>query len=96
MRTLAFQLVTRGRVTTSEAKAKELAPIIERMVTRAKQNTVASRRLLLTRVPREAATKLANDIAPRMRERTGGYTRIIKLGPRKSDGSRRALVEFVT
>lgn len=95
LRTLLYQLVMRGRIRTTEAKAKELAPLAEKLVTRARTGTLASRRLLASRLPAAAAAKLISDIAPTMRERRGGYTRIFKLGPRRSDGARMALVEFV-
>lgn len=95
LRALAHQLIVHGRITTGEAKAKELRPVIEAMVTRAKSGTARARRELRSRLPETAAVKLARTIAPRMAERPGGYTRIIKLGPRKSDGARMALIEFV-
>lgn len=96
LRTLAGQLIMRGAVATSEAKAKELRPAVERLVTIAKAGTIATRRELIRRLPEAAAAKLIRDIAPRFSERPGGYTRITKLGLRRSDGSRRALIAFVS
>ncbi len=95
LRALAHGLVMRERITTTEAKAKELRPVIEKMVSRAKSGTLASRRLLLQRLPAAAVRKLADAIAPRLKDRRGGYTRIIKLPPRRSDASRMAIIEFV-
>jgi len=96
LRTQLYQLVMRGRLTTSVAKAKELRPMAEALVTRAKAGTPNARRLLASRVPLAAAEKLIRDIGPRFKERPGGYTRIIRLGARPSDGSRRAMIEFVS
>ena len=95
MRNLAGQLIIRERITTTEARAKELAPFVEKLITVAKRNTAASRRGLLSMVPREAAEKLSRTIRARMEVRAGGYTRITKLGARKSDRSRMAVIQFV-
>lgn len=93
---LASQLIMRGRIVTGEAKAKELRPLVERMVTRAREGSLASRRQLARMLPKPAAAKLLSTIAPRMASRPGGYTRIIKAGPRKSDSARMAIIEFVS
>jgi large subunit ribosomal protein L17 len=96
LRSLAEGLILKGRITTTEAKAKELRPFVEKLVTKARQNTLASRRLVISRLGTEArAKKLVAEVAPRYVERAGGYTRIIKLPPRKSDGSKMAIIEFV-
>ena len=94
---LAASLITHGRIMTTEAKAKELRPNVEKMVTKAKNPTLAARRLLLSGFYNNEAvvTKLISDIAPRYTERAGGYTRIIKLTQRKSDASPMAVIEFV-
>ncbi len=94
---LAASLIQHGSITTTEAKAKELRPSIEKMVTRAKNPTLAARRLLLSGFynNEEVVTKLISDIAPRYTDRPGGYTRIVKLAARKSDASPMALIEFV-
>lgn len=94
---LAASLIEHGSITTTEAKAKELRPSIEKMVTRAKNPTLAARRLLLSGFYNNEAvvSKLIDDIAPRYTERPGGYTRIVKLAARKSDASPMALIEFV-
>lgn len=95
LRNLAGQLITRARITTTEARAKELAPLVEKLITVAKRNTAASRRALAAMLPRGAADKLSTTIRTRMEVRPGGCTRITKLGPRKSDRSRMAIVEFM-
>jgi len=94
---LARALILHGKIQTTEAKAKELRPFIEKLVTRARNDTIANRRLLSAHFNNEQmiVQKLVTDIAPRYRERAGGYTRIIKLAPRASDSSRQAVIEFV-
>lgn len=94
---LAASLVESERIVTTEAKAKELRPSIEKMITKAKNPTLANRRLLLAGLYNNEviASKLIESIAPRYAERAGGYTRIVKLTPRKSDASPMAVIEFV-
>lgn len=96
MRSLALALVKHEKIETTLAKAKELRPYAEKLVTRAKTNTIASRRLLISRTGNEMATKkLIDTIAPKYKDRNGGYTRIIKTGRRIKDGSNMAVIEFV-
>jgi len=97
MRGLASSLIEHGRIMTTEAKAKELRPAIEKMVTKAKNPTLSNKRLLLSNLYNntEAVGKLVSDIAPRYQERAGGYTRITKLTARKGDASPMAVIEFV-
>ncbi|HVY35760.1 MAG TPA: 50S ribosomal protein L17 [Candidatus Paceibacterota bacterium] len=94
---LAASLVARERIMTTEAKAKELRPTIEKLVTRAKNPTIANRRVLLAGFynDEKAVKKLVDMIAPRYEKRAGGYTRITKLAPRKGDASNMAVIEFV-
>lgn len=94
---LASNMITRKKIQTTEAKAKELRPFIEKLVTGAKSNTLPARRLLIKKLAgrSDAAKKLIDDIAPSYGNRSGGYTRIIKLGNRESDGSPMAMIEFV-
>lgn len=94
---LAASFVENERIVTTEAKAKELRPSIEKMITKAKTPTLANRRLLLASLYNNEAvvSKLIESIAPRYVERAGGYTRIIKLTPRKSDASPMAVIELV-
>lgn len=95
MRSLARALILNERIQTTEAKAKELRPFIERLVTLGQENSLARRRLIMARLGGEerAAHKLVDEIAPRFSERPGGYTRVTKLGTK--DGRDRALIEFV-
>ena len=83
-------------MTTSEAKAKEIRPVIEKLITKAKVDTIASRRLLRARLGNNAdyLNKLF-ETAKKFEKRPGGYTRITKLPIRKSDSSKRAIIEFV-
>jgi large subunit ribosomal protein L17 len=89
-------LITHERITTTLPKAKDLRPLIEKMVTLGKRGGLHARRLALRTVP-EASTikKLFEEIAPRFKERAGGYTRILKLGRRPGDGAEVAILEFI-
>ena len=97
LRSLARSLVIHERISTTEAKAKALRPFIERLVTYAKKNTLASRRLAKTRLGDDAAVKkLFNSIAPRYADRHGGYTRIVKRTERGANDARKlAYIAFV-
>ena len=97
IRSLAISLVRHGKIETTEAKAKELRPYIESLVTKAKLDTVANRRLVASRLINQAdeTKKLFTEIAPKYVTVSGGYTRIIKLGARLSDAAPMAIIEFV-
>lgn len=93
---LAASLFLHERITTTEAKAKMLRPYAERLITKAKKGSVHDRRQVLSRLEdRDVAHKLFSDIGPRFAARNGGYTRILKLGPRHGDGAPMALIELV-
>ncbi len=93
---LARALFAEGRIRTTEAKAKRLRPQAERLITFAKRGDVAARRQVLTVVRDKAVVhKLFAEIAPRFAERQGGYTRILKLGPRPGDAAPMAVIELV-
>lgn len=95
-RQLAVAMILHERIMTTEAKAKELGPIVEKLVTMARDNTLHHRNLLMQRLDHERAMfKLIDVIAPRYEEVPGGYTRISKLGPRRGDAAPMALIEFV-
>lgn len=97
LRGLSVSLIRDGKITTTLAKAKELQPRIERLVTFAKKDTVASRRVVSSRLgePNDSILKkLFADIAPKFTARSGGYTRVIKLG-RMPSGRDEAVIEFV-
>jgi large subunit ribosomal protein L17 len=96
MRSLARNLINESRITTTLPKAKELRPYVEKLVTKAKTGTLASRRLIVSKVGGEKETKALFDvIAPKYKDRKGGYTRIIKLSRRELDAAPMALIEFV-
>jgi large subunit ribosomal protein L17 len=95
VRSLAESLIIHGRIQTTEAKAKELRPVVEKMITMANKGTLASRRLLTARLGEIGTTKLVKEVAPKYKERNGGYTRITHTGIRKGDASRQAVIEFV-
>jgi len=96
MRSLARNLIRDSRIKTTQAKAKELRPFVEKLVTRAKTGTVASRRLVMTAIQGAPETKkLFDTVAPKYKTRAGGYTRIVRLPNRDLDGSPMALIEFV-
>ena len=89
-------LMEHGRIVTTLPKAKELRRIAERVVTRGKQDTVHARRWVRRWIAdRDLVKKVFDDISPRFEERPGGYTRIVKLGPRQGDGAEMAVLEFV-
>ncbi|HKT04134.1 MAG TPA: 50S ribosomal protein L17 [Rugosimonospora sp.] len=93
---LATSLFEHGKITTTEAKAKRLRPLAERLVTIAKRDDLAARRRVRRIVQeRETFVKLFEEIAPRYVNRPGGYTRIIKTGPRKGDAAPMAIIALV-
>ena len=94
--TLAAQLFTHERIRTTEARAKAVRPVAEHLITFAKRGDVHARRQVLKTIPdRDVVHKLFSEIGPRFAERQGGYTRILKLGPRRSDSSEMVLLELV-
>jgi len=97
IRSLARSLVMHESISTTEAKAKELRPFVERLVTYAKTNTLASRRLAITKLQDEAAVKkLFSAIGPRYTDRAGGYTRVVKRSVRGTNDARKlAYIAFV-
>ena len=97
MRSLASSLIERGAIETTEAKAKELRPFIEKLITKAKTGTLHNRRLAGRGVPhRPTADKLFKEVGPRFASRKGGYTRILKTGHRKGDGAEMARIELIS
>ena len=95
MKSLMSGLIRSEKIRTTEAKAKEMRPKIEKLVTKARAKKLADRRIIMRHLDKRGTEKLINEIAPRYAERKGGYTRIIKLNPRKKDGSPMAIIEFV-
>src|SRR5262249_60699298 len=93
---LATSLFRHGRIQTTETKAKRLRPLAEQLITRAKRGDLHSRRRVLTVVrDKDVVFTLFDEIAPRFANRSGGYTRIVKTGPRKGDAAPIAIIELV-
>lgn len=95
LKSLLRALFLHEKIKTTEARAKEIVAMAEKYITRAKQGSLHSRRLLARSLAPGVAKKLVNELAPRYQERRGGYTRIVKLGPRKTDGAKMAIVELI-
>lgn len=96
LRNLATALFRHGRIQTTTAKAKELRPFAERLITLAKRGDLHARRLAARRIhDRDVLGKLFDEIGPRFADRPGGYTRILKLGARRGDAAETALIELV-
>lgn len=89
-------MISHERIITTLPKAKELRPILEKIVTLSREDSVHNRRQAARQVQEDALVqKLFTEIAPRFKDRPGGYTRIVKLGPRRGDGAEMAILEFV-
>lgn len=95
LKSLALSLILKGKIKTTDAKARELRPFAEKLVTQGRIGTVASHRNLVSKIGKLGADKIVKDIAPKYMKRAGGYTRITKLQARVSDGSLMAVVEFI-
>jgi large subunit ribosomal protein L17 len=96
LRSLAAALLANERIKTTEARAKEMRPLVDRIISWGKRGDVHARRLALAELGDQALVKkVFDDIAPRFAERNGGYTRILKLGPRKGDAAPMVIMELV-
>lgn len=95
LKSLALSLVLKEKIQTTESKAKSLRPFVERIVTIAKKGTLASKRNVFALIGTSGAKKISEMIVKKYEKRAGGYTRIIKIGKRVSDGSPMAFIEFV-
>lgn len=96
LRSLAINLILNGKMETTEAKAKEIRPYVEKLVTKAKKNDLTAKRQIVSKLGNEEGMKkLFADLAPKYKDRAGGYTRIIKLPRRQGDGSPMAFIEFI-
>lgn len=93
-KSLVTALIDHGQIKTTQAKAKSLAQVVEKMITLAKRDNLNARRELLGHVGEKAAKKLMGEITQAHAARKGGYTRIIRLGQRQSDGAEMAIIEF--
>ncbi len=93
---LACALIEHGRISTTEAKAKEVRPIVEQMITLGKRGDVAAHRQAVAFLrSKSAAHMLFEEVAPRFADRPGGYTRVVKIGPRQGDAAPMAYLELV-
>ncbi len=93
---LAGALITHGRIETTEAKAKAVRPYAEKLITLGKRGDLHARRQAMAELrSNDVVHRLFADVAPRFSERNGGYTRVVKLGPRQGDAAQMALLEFV-
>ena len=96
LRQLAISMILHERITTTEAKAKTIRPVVEKLITIAREDTPHHRKLVMSKIDHPLATaKLFDVIAPRYDVVPGGYTRISKLGPRRGDAAPLALIELV-
>ena len=95
-KSLASSFIMHGRIKTTLAKAKAVAPIIEKLISKAREKDLANYRQLLKFLPQKAVKYLVFEVAPKFASQKGGYTRIIKAGLRKSDAARLAILELVS
>lgn len=96
LKSLMHNLIIHNKITTTEAKAKEIKPMVEKLITRAKNETVYNKRVVAEKIPnKKDVKKLFEEIAPKYKERRGGYARIIKIPRRKTDAAKMAIIEFV-
>lgn len=96
MANLATDLFMHEKLTTTEAKAKALRPVAEKLITKARRGDLHARRTVMKTITnKDAVHKLFEEVAPRYEDRPGGYTRITKLGPRRGDGTEEAIIELV-
>lgn len=94
---LSIELITHGKIKTTETKAKAIKPFVEKLVTLAKVDSIANRRLAFTKLNNKDAVKaLFETVAPKFKQRPGGYTRLLKIAePRLGDGAKEAYIAFV-
>ena len=96
LRAMTTYLLENGQIKTTFARAKEVAPIAEKMITLAKKNDLAAYRQVLADVTKEdVAKKLFQEIGPKYADRNGGYTRVLKMGPRRGDAAELAIIQLV-
>ena len=96
LRGLTADLIKHERIKTTLAKAKETRIVAEKLITHGKKGTLHNRRLAMSQLPnKQIVKKVFDELAPRYAERPGGYTRVVKLGPRQGDGASMAVIELV-
>jgi len=88
-------VILKEKIATTEAKAKKLRPFLEKTISRARKDTLANRRLLLKDFSKKIVDKLIKELGPRYKDRPGGYSRIIKISPRKTDSAKMAIIELL-
>lgn len=93
---LATALIDHGRITTTLAKAKSTSGFVDKLVTKAKKADLPSQRLIRQDIGEKATKKLMKDIGPKFKDRNGGYTKVLRLGRRTSDGAEMAILEFTS
>lgn len=91
---LATALIEHGKIKTTMAKAESTSQFTDKLITKAKTGTVASRRLVLQHIGEKATKKLFSEVGPKFKDKKGGYTKVLRLGRRKSDGAEMALIEL--
>lgn len=96
LRAMVTFLLEKGKIETTVTRAKEVSSMAEKMITIAKEDTLANKRLVMKFVTKEDVTKkLFSEIGPKYKDTKGGYTRITKIGPRRGDGAEMAIIELV-
>ena len=96
LRAMVTYLLENGQIKTTVTRAKEVAPVAEKMITLAKDNTLASYRQALAFITKEdVANKLFKEIGPKYADRNGGYTRVVRIGPRRGDAAEMAIIQLV-
>ncbi len=96
LRAMTTYLLENGQIKTTYARAKEVAPMAEKMITLAKKNNLAAYRQALSYLTKEdVAKKLFDQIGPKYQDRNGGYTRVLKMGPRRGDAAEMAIIQLV-
>lgn len=93
-RNLIGELIIRGKIITTVAKAKAIKPLIDKLVTKAKKGTLAGRRKIFGQLPKEAAVALVNTIVPQLKARTSGFSRIIRTAPRSGDNAQMVVLAW--
>jgi large subunit ribosomal protein L17 len=96
LRAMTTYLLENGQIKTTYARAKEVSPLVDKMITLAKKNDLAAYRQVLAFVTKEdVAKKLFDEIGPKYADRNGGYTRVLKMGPRRGDAAEMAIIQLV-
>lgn len=95
LKSLAVNLIMKGKIKTTEARAKEMRGLLDRLITKTKKGDLVGVRYAEKSLPKAAAAKLFKEVAPKYKDRAGGYSRIVKLGSRGSDGAPMVFIELI-